>query len=137
MPCGWDGTVAGFRDGIDSDDRGCLRRAVRPVCVQLRCALAAEIRPRFEGPGLAKRVLDTVAEIARDAGLTHLIAPVRPSSTDREPITPIEQYVTWTREDAPRLTPFPAGLAPLEIDHAKDEGPRWEPNVWIVHDLCP
>ena len=28
---------------------------------------------------------------------------------------------------------FPAGLAPVEIDHARDLAAYWEPNVWIVH----
>lgn len=34
---------------------------------------------------------------------------------------------------------FPEGLAPVEIDHARDPGSYWEPNVWIVHTLvsCP
>ena len=32
------------------------------------CALAAEIRPRFRGGGLATRMLDAMADLARDAG---------------------------------------------------------------------
>jgi hypothetical protein len=32
---------------------------------------------------------------------------------------------------------FPAGLAPVEIDHQHDRGSYWEPNVWIVHALRP
>ena len=30
---------------------------------------------------------------------------------------------------------FPAGLAPVEIDHQRNRGSYWEPNVWIVHAL--
>ena len=26
---------------------------------------------------------------------------------------------------------FPAGLAPVKIDHGRDRGSYWEPNVWI------
>jgi len=26
-------------------------------------------------------------------------------------------------------------LAPVEIDHGRDRGCYWEPNVWIVHTL--
>jgi ribosomal protein S18 acetylase RimI-like enzyme len=47
------------------------------------CALAAEVRPRFQGRGLANRMLDVMADLARDAGLAYLIAPVRPSLKDR------------------------------------------------------
>ena len=111
--------------------------------------------------------------------MAHLITPVRPSFKDRYPITPIEQYVTWTRENGEPFDPwlrihtrrggqiakpiprsmritgtvaeweewtgmkfpgdgrytFPAGLAPVEIDHEHDRGFYWEPNVWIVHTL--
>jgi GNAT superfamily N-acetyltransferase len=31
--------------------------------------------------------------------------------------------------------PFPRGLAPVTIDHARDLGAYWEPNVWVVHRL--
>jgi hypothetical protein len=144
-------------------------------------ALAAEVRPRFQGGGLANLMLDVMADLARDAGLNHLIAPVRPSLKDRYPITPIEQYVSWTRENGEPFDPwirihtrrggqiikpiphsmrivgtvaewedwtgmrfpadgqyiFPAGLAPVEIDHTQDQGSYWEPNVWIVHAVPP
>jgi GNAT superfamily N-acetyltransferase len=139
--------------------------------------LAAEIKPEFQGRGLADRVLDGMVDVARDSGLTHLIAPVRPSFKDRYPITPIDRYVTWTRENGEPFDPwirvhvrrgakiakpiphslritgsvaeweewtgmrfpddgrytFPAGLAPVEIDHGRDLGSYWEPNVWIIH----
>lgn len=30
---------------------------------------------------------------------------------------------------------FPAGLAPVKIDHRRERGSYWEPNAWIVHTL--
>jgi hypothetical protein len=30
---------------------------------------------------------------------------------------------------------FPTGLAPVDINHGRDLGRYWEPNVWIVHTL--
>ena len=44
-----------------------------------------------------------MAGLARDAGLAHLIAPVRPTLKDRYPTIPIERYARWTRADG---TPF-------------------------------
>lgn len=179
IPCAWDGTPEGLGDGISAMLASAFqtRETGRPSTAL--CALAAEVRPRFQGGGLANRMLDVMADLARDANLTHLIAPVRPSLKDRYPLTPIEHYVSWTREDGEpfdswirihtrrggqivkpiphsmRITAtvaeweewtgmrfpadgkytFPAGLAPLEIDHEHNRGSYWEPNVWIVHAL--
>ena len=179
IPCPWDGTSEGLGEGIEAMlATACEAREAgqRPTAL---CALAAEVRPRFQGGGLANRMLDIMADLARGGGLSHLIAPVRPSLKDRYPISPIEQYVSWTRENGEPFDPwirihlrrggqivkpiphsmritgtvaeweewtgmrfpgdgrytFPAGLAPVEIDHGSDLGSYWEPNVWIVHTL--
>jgi hypothetical protein len=39
-------------------------------------------------------------------GLTHLIAPVRPSWKERYPLTPIERYVGWRQQDGQLLDPW-------------------------------
>jgi GNAT superfamily N-acetyltransferase len=177
VPCVWDGTVEGLGDGIDAMIAGAFEVREAGRRPNALGALAAEIRPESQGRGLASSVLDAMAELARDAGLTHLIAPVRPSFKDRYPITPIERYVTWTRENGEPFDPwirihvrrgamiakpipnsmritgtvaeweqwtgmrfpddghytFPGGLAPVAVDHERDLGSYWEPNVWIVH----
>jgi hypothetical protein len=46
------------------------------------------------------------AGLARDAGLNHLIAPVRPSHKDRYPTIPIERYARWTRPDGSPFDPW-------------------------------
>lgn len=181
VPCAWDGTTEGLGEGIDAMIAGAFEaRAAghRPTALGV---LAAEIKPEFQGRRLADSVLDGMADLARHAGLTHLIAPVRPSLKDRYPIIPIERYVYWTRENGEPFDPwirvhirrgariakpiphsmlisgsvadwerwtdmrfpddgrytFPAGLAPVEIDHGRDLGSYWEPNVWIVHTVKP
>ena len=39
-------------------------------------------------------------------GCSHLVAPVRPSWKERYPMTPIERYVTWRRDDGQLLDPW-------------------------------
>ncbi len=90
-PCDWDGTPEGLGEGIDVMLAAAFKAREERRSATALCALAAEIRPRFQGRGLANRILEVMAELARNAGLTHLIAPVRPSFKDRYPITPIEQ----------------------------------------------
>jgi GNAT superfamily N-acetyltransferase len=179
VPCAWDGSVAGLGDGIDAMIASAFEAREAGRAPTALGALAAEIDPRFQGRGLAGELLDGMVAVARDAGLSHLIAPVRPSLKDHYPIIPIERYVTWTREDGEPFDPwirvhlrrgakiarpiphsmritgtvaeweqwtdmpfpgdgqytFPAGLAPVDINHGLNLGSYWEPNVWIVHTL--
>jgi GNAT superfamily N-acetyltransferase len=105
-PCPWDRTPEGLGDGIDAMLVAALdahRTGRRPDAL---CALAAEIRPRFRGRGLANEVLAAMVVLAREADLPYLIAPVRPSFKDRYPITPIERYVTWTDENGEPFDPW-------------------------------
>jgi len=105
-PCQWDGTPDGLGDGFDSMLVGAFAARQAGRRPNALCALAAEIRPRFQGRGLADRVLDGMAELARQAGLRHLLAPVRPSFKDRYPISPIRRYATWKRADGEPLDPW-------------------------------
>jgi GNAT superfamily N-acetyltransferase len=106
IPCAWDGTPEGLGDGISAMLGSAFqtREVGRPATAL--CALAAEVRPRFQGGGLADRMLEVMADLARAAGLTHLVAPVRPSLKDRYPLTPIDRYVTWTRENGEPFDPW-------------------------------
>lgn len=103
IPVAWDGTDLGLGPGIDATlTAGFALRAAgeQPTAVS---ALAAEIPPRHQGRGLAKAVLRAMTGLAHGAGLTHLIAPVRPVLKDRYPTIPIERYARWSRPDG---TPF-------------------------------
>ncbi len=105
-PCRWNGTPDGLGEGIDAMIVAAFQAHEAHETPNALCALAAEIRPQFQGRGLARRVIDAMAELARDAGLAHLIAPVRPSFKDRYPITPIERYVTWINEAGESFDPW-------------------------------
>ena len=73
-PCQWDGTPEGLGEGIDATILAAFRARKADRKPTALCALAAEVRPRFQGGGLANRMLDEMAELARRVGLTHLIA---------------------------------------------------------------
>jgi GNAT superfamily N-acetyltransferase len=67
-PCDWDGTTEGLGDGIDAMIVAAFeaRAADRPPTAL--CALAAEVRPRFQGGGIADRILDAMSETAAPTG---------------------------------------------------------------------
>lgn len=80
------------------------RRTGKPV--DTLCAMAAEIPPDEQSRGLATEVLTGMREIATRHGLRRFVAPVRPSWKERYPLTPVEEYVTWRRDDGTLLDPW-------------------------------
>ncbi len=61
--------------------------------------LAITVQPTHRGTGLPARVLAALKDAARTAGLTHVVAPVRPTRKHHEPHTPMADYATRTRPE--------------------------------------
>jgi hypothetical protein len=102
----WDDDDSTLPDGIDEALRQvvALHRSGEPV--DTLCALAAEVPPTARRRGLAAELLRGMSELACRKRLRRLIAPVRPSWKERYPLTPIERYITWRREDGQLLDPW-------------------------------
>jgi hypothetical protein len=105
-PLSWDGVDDTLPDGIDA--------AIEQVFDQVRagqprhtlCALAAESPRDGRRRGLAEQLLKAMRAIAQRQGLTHLVAPVRPSLKERYPLTAIDRYVRWRRPDGQLFDPW-------------------------------
>jgi GNAT superfamily N-acetyltransferase len=82
------------------------RFAQEPPTPTVLCALGITIAPECRGQGLSRRMIERMAEIGRDHGLDTLIAPVRPTLKHRYPLTPIERYLSWRRQDGTHLDPW-------------------------------
>jgi GNAT superfamily N-acetyltransferase len=70
------------------------------------CAVVAGVLPSYRGTGVASEILQRMCGLARAHGLDSLIAPVRPTWKERYPLTPIESYVLWRREDGYHYDPW-------------------------------
>ena len=81
-----------------------LMRANKPV--NTLCALAAESPREGRARGLAVQILEAMRAIAERQGLKHMVAPVRPSLKERYPMTDIERYIRWRREDGQLFDPW-------------------------------
>jgi GNAT superfamily N-acetyltransferase len=69
------------------------------------CALAILIDPDRQGHGLSRLMLEHMRGLAAERGW-ELVAPVRPTLKHRYPLTPIERYVQWRREDGLLFDPW-------------------------------
>jgi hypothetical protein len=105
-PLWWDGADDSLPDGIDSAIEGAFTRVRSRGEVNTLCALAAESPRDGRRRGLAQQLLAAMGSIAERHGLARLVAPVRPSWKERYPLTPIERYVAWRREDGQLFDPW-------------------------------
>ncbi|MFD9003713.1 hypothetical protein ACFV0T_22525 [Streptomyces sp. NPDC059582] len=66
----------------------------------------AIVTPALKGHGLAGETLKALRHTAHDRGWPQVIAPVRPTMKAQYPLTPIETFMTWQREDGTALDPW-------------------------------
>jgi GNAT superfamily N-acetyltransferase len=103
VPFRWDSGREDLPDGV----AGVLRRAFdeggEPTTLS---ALVAVVGPRFQGRGLSRLIIEGMRAVAVRHGLGALVAPVRPTLKARYPLTPVERYLTWRRDDGELFDPW-------------------------------
>ena len=106
VPMAWDGTVEDLPDGYD----GALIRSVtgheQGSPATTLCLMAAAVANGQTGRGLAGRVIGALVDRAEAAGLTRFVAPLRPTLKHRYPLTDMDSYASWTREDGLSIDPW-------------------------------
>lgn len=103
IPCAWDRTSMGLPGGIDDVLERSFTKQVEPNTL---CALNIRIVPAYEGRGLSRVALEGMRQLAAKCSLQALIAPVRPVWKQRYPLTPMERYAFWRREDGLPFDPW-------------------------------
>jgi GNAT superfamily N-acetyltransferase len=102
IPIRWDGSVDDLPAGID----GAIARGFDEAGANVLCALLIAVPRVLQGRGLSRAALEGMVAIARAHGFSALIAPVRPSWKERYPLTPIERYAAWRRDDGLLFDPW-------------------------------
>lgn len=102
----WDGDDATLPSSFDEVLVQVLNAHRTGKAVNTLCALAAEVPPAEQGRGRASAVLGGMRELGQRLGLRRFAAPVRPSWKDRYPLAPIDEYVSWRRDDGTLLDPW-------------------------------
>jgi GNAT superfamily N-acetyltransferase len=103
----WDGQTSGLPDGgydgalINSVTEHENREPPDTLCI-----MAAAVRADRQGGGLAGQALTALRERAVGTGLRHVIAPVRPTLKIRYPLTSMDAFARWTRQDGLHIDPW-------------------------------
>jgi GNAT superfamily N-acetyltransferase len=106
VPLFWDGSLEGLPGGVgETIERGVgdLEAGRAPTVAS---ALLATVAPGYQGRGLSGVVLRAMRDVAAGREFAALIAPVRPTLKDRYPLTPMERYARWRREDGLPFDPW-------------------------------
>ena len=106
VPLRWDGEPAALPTGYTD----ALHRAVADhdagADVNTLVIMAAQVHPQRRGQGLAGELITALRELASARGWQHVVAPVRPTLKARYPLTPIDDFARWTRDDGWPLDPW-------------------------------
>ena len=95
LPTGWDDA---FERAVNDYDAG-----REPTTL---CAIQATVDRSLQGNGLSRMVLRGMRHRAAEAGLSALIAPVRPTLKSQYPLTSMERYIQWTQPDGSPFDPW-------------------------------
>ncbi|CAN5241311.1 transferase [soil metagenome] len=103
VPLPWDGTLDDLPSGWDE---GFVRGMTSPDPATALMAIAISVAPARQGQRLSGMMIEAFRDNARGAGLSSVIAPVRPTLKERYPLIPIERYVEWRRDDGSHFDPW-------------------------------
>ena len=106
VPIRWDGRPESLPSGYTEALVHAVEGHERGVAPDTLVICGAIVTPSLKGRGLAGETLKALRAAAKDAGWERVIAPVRPTAKARYPLTPIETYMRWTREDGSALDPW-------------------------------
>jgi GNAT superfamily N-acetyltransferase len=103
IPFRWDGTGKDLPDGVEGILHRVFEEGGEPTTLS---ALVAVVGPQFQGRGLSRLIIEAMRSVAARYGLEALVAPVRPTLKARYPLTPIERYLGWRRDDGELFDPW-------------------------------
>lgn len=106
VPLTWDGTIddlpGGFTDSL-ARSVGQHEPGIRPNTFVL---LAGAVSSTEQGKAHSATLVKLIRTRAQNAGFTRMIAPLRPTLKPKYPLTPIDEYLSWTRPDGLPLDPW-------------------------------
>ena len=106
VPLHWDGSIGGLPDGYDGSMVRSVEAHERSADVDCLSIMAIAVSADRRHAGLAGEVVIELRRRAEAAGLTRVIAPVRPALKARYPLTSMADFATWLRADGLHIDPW-------------------------------
>lgn len=106
VPLVWNGRLADLPGGYTSSLDRALDDLDNARVPNTFVVCAIQVHGRATGRSLASTMITALADHARHHGLPQVIAPLRPTRKHRYPLTPIDRYATWVRDDGQPLDPW-------------------------------
>lgn len=106
MSLAWDGSLKDLPHGWDEQFERSIEGFERGVTPDTLGAIMIVTDPARRGDGLGSLMAGAMQEAGRLRGLRTLIACVRPTLLERYPLTPIDEYARWTRDDGLPFDPW-------------------------------
>jgi len=106
LPLAWDGRVETLPEGWDAALEHGVRdheHNQRPTAL---CALGIMVKQERQGEGWSTQALRALKAAAAQHGLGTLIAPVRPTLKSSYPLTSMDRYIQWRRDDGSPFDPW-------------------------------
>ncbi|MEE6263489.1 hypothetical protein [Plantactinospora sonchi] len=106
VPVPWNGAVGDLPSGYDAALVRAVEAREADIPATTLSFMAAAVGESHDKRGLATVVLQELTRRARDQGLAHVIAPLRPTWKHRYPTVPMDEYAGWTRPDGLSIDPW-------------------------------
>ncbi|WP_328841659.1 hypothetical protein [Streptomyces europaeiscabiei] len=106
VPIRWDGLPESLPTGYTQALVRAVEGREQEIEPNTLVVCGAIVTPSLKGRGLAGETLKALRQTAGRAGWDRVIAPVRPTMKAQYPLTPIENFMRWSREDGMALDPW-------------------------------
>lgn len=106
VPIRWNGEVAGLPSGYTDTTRRAVQGRESGQQPDTFVICGGIVSRSKAGQGLAGELIMALRDLGVRAGCTRVIAPVRPTLKPAYPLTPIDTFAYWTRDDGAPLDPW-------------------------------
>ncbi len=105
-PLEWDGVEAHLPEGWDAAIEKAVRDHEAGVAPTALVGLAVAVVPEYRSQGIGADVVRAMKSLAATRSLLGPVIPVRPVLKCEHPDVPMEEYITWRRDDGLPFDPW-------------------------------